>query len=383
MDAVGGPSLPSDAGVAGRGMAGGTGWGLGLPGRCSHVGQPRGWRCGVSNPAKGGLRFGELQDGAVRFAGRCARLRTENHLLHVRACWWKKRWTGVKRAGKVGRSAVVSSRMLSQGRRRSMPWGRRIGSRRSAPSACRSTGRFYLGRVRPELELESDRGIDASSRQGYQRVWRRGMSYDVIATRRQLFTGGSKVLWRVESPELVVWTRWSRAYGTRSRRCIGTTARCRWWRQLGGEHGGGYPTIERTYERWWCYGTDWQPWWPRWRASVCGRGRRRRCRCGRYGSTTTSGREGATSRGRWQRNVSAKGTILGWDARRTQRWTWSISCGRTCWRRDWDRTRGAPSGGRRTHGVSCAPLCSRGRGGWQGGGGSSVERRARPRPSRR
>jgi hypothetical protein len=54
--------------------------------------------------------------------------------------------------------SVVSSRMLSQERRRSMPWGRRIGSRRSAPSAGRSTGRFYLGRVRQELELESDRG---------------------------------------------------------------------------------------------------------------------------------------------------------------------------------------------------------------------------------
>ena len=162
MDAVGGPSLPSDAGVAGRGMAEGTGWGLGLPGRCSQVGQPRGWRCGVSSSAKGGLRSEELQDRAVRFAGRCACLRTENHLLHVRvACWWKKRWTGVKRTCEVGRSAVVSvvsSRMLSQERRRSMPWGRRIGPRRSAPSAGRSTGRFYLGRVRPELELESDRG---------------------------------------------------------------------------------------------------------------------------------------------------------------------------------------------------------------------------------
>ena len=199
---------------------------------------------------KGGLRSGELQDGAVRFTGRCARLRTENHLLHVRvACWWKKRWTGVKRTCEVGRSAVVSvvsSRMLSQERRRSMPWGRRIGPRRSAPSAGRSTGRFYLGRVRPELELEAIGRIDPSSWQGYQRVWRRGMSYDVIATRRRLFTGGSKVLRRVESPELVVWTRWSRAYGTRSRRCIGTTARCRWWCQLGGEHGGGYPMIKRT-----------------------------------------------------------------------------------------------------------------------------------------
>ena len=112
---------------------------------------------------KGGLRSGELQDGAVRFTGRCARLRTENHLLHVRvACWWKERWTGVKRTCEVGRSAevsVVSLRMLSQERRRSMPWGRRIGSHhRSAPSTRRSTGRFYLGRVRPELELESDRG---------------------------------------------------------------------------------------------------------------------------------------------------------------------------------------------------------------------------------
>ena len=51
---------------------------------------------------KGGLRSGELQDGAVRFAGRCARLpvRTENHLLHVQvACWWKK-------GGRVSRELV-------------------------------------------------------------------------------------------------------------------------------------------------------------------------------------------------------------------------------------------------------------------------------------